>query len=109
MTLRDITDLTSAELRSLLRENLDTTTRNALAAESKRRTTIIPSLPPRDSRRFYTTAEVAGLFGVYPKTITRWANAGKFTTIRTIGGHRRFYAHEVDALLSALEDSASSE
>ena len=37
-----------------------------------------------------TPAEVATLFRVDPKTVTRWAQAGKLTSIRTLGGHRRY-------------------
>lgn len=37
-----------------------------------------------------TPSEVAALFRVNPKTVTRWARAGKLTAIRTLGGHRRF-------------------
>ena len=39
-----------------------------------------------------TPSEVAALFRVNPKTVTRWARAGKLTAIRTLGGHRRFRA-----------------
>lgn len=46
-----------------------------------------------------TPAEVASVFRVDPKTVTRWAKAGKLTSIRTLGGHRRYLAHEVRALL----------
>ncbi|TML42800.1 MAG: BldC family transcriptional regulator, partial [Actinobacteria bacterium] len=42
-----------------------------------------------------TPAEVAALFRVNPKTVTRWARAGKITAIRTLGGHRRFRASEI--------------
>ena len=45
-----------------------------------------------------TPAEVANLFRVDPKTVTRWAKAGKLTSIRTLGGHRRFRKSEVDDL-----------
>ena len=38
--------------------------------------------------RFGTPAEVAAMFRVDPKTVTRWAKAGKLTSIRTLGGHR---------------------
>ena len=34
-----------------------------------------------------TPAEVAALFRVDPKTVTRWAKAGKLTSIRTLGGN----------------------
>jgi excisionase family DNA binding protein len=30
-----------------------------------------------------------------PKTVTRWAKAGKLTAIRTLGGHRRYRESEV--------------
>jgi excisionase family DNA binding protein len=46
-----------------------------------------------------TPSEVAALFRVDPKTVTRWAKAGKLTSIRTLGGHRRYPASEVHALL----------
>lgn len=55
--------------------------------------------PPVEPVRSYTPAEVARLFGVDVKTVTRWAKAGKLTATRTIGGHRRYRADEVDALL----------
>jgi excisionase family DNA binding protein len=46
-----------------------------------------------------TPSEVAILFRVDPKTVTRWAKAGKLTSIRTLGGHRRYKESEVKALL----------
>lgn len=46
-----------------------------------------------------TPAEVGALFRVDPKTVTRWAKAGKLTSIRTLGGHRRYKESEVRALL----------
>ena len=46
-----------------------------------------------------TPAEVATLFRVDPKTVTRWAKSGKLTSIRTLGGHRRYKESEVKALL----------
>ncbi|MGH9165474.1 MAG: BldC family transcriptional regulator [Acidimicrobiales bacterium] len=50
-----------------------------------------------------TPAEVAALFRVNPKTVTRWARAGKITCIRTLGGHRRFRASEIRRSLEAME------
>jgi excisionase family DNA binding protein len=47
----------------------------------------------------YTPAEVAAMFRVDPKTVTRWHQAGKLACIRTLGGHRRYLAQEVRALL----------
>jgi excisionase family DNA binding protein len=49
-----------------------------------------------------TPAEVATMFRVNPKTVTRWAKAGKLTSIRTLGGHRRFREKEVLDLLAGL-------
>lgn len=54
-----------------------------------------------DSEHLLTPSEVAALFRVDPKTVTRWAKAGKLTSIRTLGGHRRYRANEVHALLEA--------
>lgn len=48
-----------------------------------------------------TPAEVADLFRVSAKTVTRWAQAGKISTVRTLGGHRRFRRDEVEARLRA--------
>jgi excisionase family DNA binding protein len=48
-----------------------------------------------------TPAEVAALFRVDPKTVTRWADAGKLTAVRTLGGHRRYRQDEVQNLLVA--------
>jgi len=54
-----------------------------------------------------TPSEVATLFRVDPKTVTRWAKAGKLTSIKTLGGHRRFRESEVRVLLKlTLGDSA---
>ena len=47
-----------------------------------------------------TPAEVATLFRVDPKTVTRWAKAGKLASIRTLGGHRRYRESEVRLLLA---------
>ncbi|MGO4603649.1 BldC family transcriptional regulator [Terrabacter sp. 2YAF2] len=52
-----------------------------------------------------TPAEVAALFRVDPKTVTRWARAGRLEAVRTLGGHRRFHAAQVHAL---LDQSASA-
>jgi excisionase family DNA binding protein len=49
-----------------------------------------------------TPAEVASLFRVDPKTVTRWAKAGKLTSIRTLGGHRRYKESEVKSLLISI-------
>jgi len=61
-------------------------------------------MPPRGlSDPLLTPGEVAGLFRVDPKTVTRWAQAGKLHPVRTLGGHRRYRESEVRALLLGPE------
>ena len=62
--------------------------------------TIEHDLGPPDA--LLTPAEVAALFRVNPKTVTRWARAGKLTAIRTLGGHRRFRASEINRCLEEM-------
>ncbi|MEQ0563176.1 BldC family transcriptional regulator [Amycolatopsis sp. NEAU-NG30] len=57
--------------------------------------------------RLLTPGEVAALFRVDPKTVTRWATAGRIGSIRTPGGHRRFRESEVNELLAELTTDAS--
>ena len=57
-----------------------------------------PEIPPQP----YTSSEVAALFRVDPKTVTRWARSGKLTAIRTLGGHRRFKASEIRRCLEEM-------
>jgi excisionase family DNA binding protein len=47
-----------------------------------------------------TPAEVAALFRVDPKTVTRWANAGKLSPMKTLGGHRRYATSEIRSLIA---------
>lgn len=56
---------------------------------------------PGDDEALLKPAEVAALFRIDPKTVGKWANAGKLTIIRTPGGHRRYRESEVTALLAA--------
>ncbi|WP_019809351.1 BldC family transcriptional regulator [Saccharomonospora halophila] len=56
--------------------------------------------------RLLTPGEVATLFRVDPKTVTRWATAGRIGSIRTPGGHRRFRESEVNQLLEELTTDA---
>ena len=54
----------------------------------------------KDAERLLTPREVAAMFRVDPKTVTRWAQAGKLQYVRTLGGHRRYRATDVEALLA---------
>lgn len=57
---------------------------------------------PQEVESLLTPAEVAAMFRVDPKTVTRWAKSGKLTSIRTLGGHRRYREIEVKALLAGI-------
>lgn len=57
-----------------------------------------------EAESLLTPTEVATLFRVDPRTVTRWAKAGKLTTVRTVGGVRRYPEAEVRSL---LEESRS--
>lgn len=52
-----------------------------------------------DTEKLLTPREVADLFGVNTKTLARWAKAGKLTSIRTLGGHRRYRPSEIRELI----------
>jgi len=54
-----------------------------------------------------TPAEVAALFRVNPKTVTRWARAGKISAVRTLGGHRRFRESEIRRSLEEMEQQGA--
>jgi len=48
-----------------------------------------------ENESLLTPGEVASMFRVDPKTVSRWANDGKLSAYRTLGGHRRFRENEV--------------
>jgi excisionase family DNA binding protein len=66
-------------------------------------TDSVPSNP------LLTPAEVATAFRVDPKTVTRWAKAGKLSSIRTLGGHRRYRETEVRELLAGIPGQRQAE
>ena len=59
-----------------------------------------------DAEALLTPAEVAQIFRVDPKTVTRWAKAGKLTSLRTLGGHRRYRESEVRKLLGRVDSDS---
>ena len=61
-----------------------------------------------DAEVLLTPREVAELFGVDPKIVTRWAKAGKLTSIRTLGGHRRYRKSEVQSLLTTAPNRGTN-
>jgi excisionase family DNA binding protein len=69
--------------------------------------TVNMSARTPEAEPLLTPAEVATMFRVDPKTVTRWAKAGKLTSIRTLGGHRRYRETEVRALLAGIPQQRS--
>lgn len=55
---------------------------------------------PAQPEHLFTPAEVAALVFVDPKTVSRWARAGRLPSTTTPGGHRRFRGSDVQALVS---------
>ena len=49
--------------------------------------------------RLLRTREVALLFQVSERAVTDWARKGRLPSVRTPGGHRRYPADQVHALL----------
>ena len=60
-------------------------------------------MTPETTNELLTPAEVAQMFRVSPKTVTRWSRAGRISAVRTLGGHRRYRADEVRLLLGKIE------
>ena len=56
---------------------------------------------PLHTEPLLTPREVAVMFRVDPKTVTRWARDGKLASIRTLGGHRRYREAEIRTRLTA--------
>lgn len=46
-----------------------------------------------------TPVEVAKMFRVDVKTISRWAESGKLRSFKTLGGHRRFRRRWIEAVI----------
>ena len=47
-----------------------------------------------------TRGEVAHALRVHPRTVIRWADAGKLWCTRTPGNHRRFREADIHALVT---------
>jgi excisionase family DNA binding protein len=72
--------------------------------------TAVPTARRDPSRgALLTPSEVASMFRVDPKTVTRWAKAGKLSAIRTLGGHRRYSEAEVRMLLAGVPQPRTAE
>ena len=78
-----------------------------------------PGLPARrrseSEPELLTPAEVAAKFRVDPKTVSRWGKKDnkkgkgpKLRSILTPGGHRRYYAAQVRAILHRTPDNVAT-
>lgn len=63
----------------------------------------VGELPGALRGRLLRTREVALLFQVSERAVTEWARRGRVPSVRTPGGHRRYPADEVWALLRRSE------
>ena len=65
---------------------------------------------PDPKAAYLRTGEAAERLHVRQETVTRWVNAGKLPSVKTVGGHNRIPAPAVDALIAELaaDDEARS-
>lgn len=63
-------------------------------------------MPEPEDVRSYTPQEVANMFNVHVRSVSRWAARGKLGFFRTPGGRRRYYADPIDQMIRAalIED-----
>lgn len=52
--------------------------------------------------------EVANIWNVNPKTVTRWANTGKIPFFRTPGGERRFHKSDIEDALNKFASAGGA-
>ena len=53
-------------------------------------------------------AEAAAYLGVSDTTLNRWSRAGFITSVRTPGGHRRYYAKDLDRVRERMYTAGRS-
>jgi hypothetical protein len=82
------------------------------ALEAARRSLgVAPTDQAPAEEELLTPAEVADLFRVRPRTVTRWSVSGQIppeAIVRTLGGHRRYRATHIRALLEETGDRRGS-
>jgi len=71
-----------------------------------RRDGVAMSNDQADAERLLTPAEVAAMFRVNAKTVTRWARSGRLSAIKTMGGPRRYRLSEVRRAVEAIGTDA---
>ena len=62
----------------------------------------------REAPSYLRAAKVADLLSVSPKTVSRWAKEGKLPFMKTLGGHRRYPAAEIQELVDILRQEPTA-
>lgn len=70
---------------------------------------IMANLQGREPGDLLTPGEVGRMLHVDAKTVTRWAAGGKLRSIRTLGGHRRMFWEDIEAILRGEEPRTSND
>ena len=73
----------------------------AVRSAGSERDALVAAVFGDEEGRFLRTREVALLFQVSERAVTDWATKGRIRSVRTPGGHRRYPASHVRALLEA--------
>lgn len=53
---------------------------------------------------YLTLADAADHLGISTKTLIRWDKAGKVSSLRTLGGHRRYLTEEIVRIKRVMSD-----
>ncbi len=61
------------------------------------------TVPPSRRPKYLTPGQAASLLHVSPKTVNRWAHEGHIPYIVTLGGHRRFRADDIEAIVVRMQ------
>jgi excisionase family DNA binding protein len=96
----------SVNLANPLKVLLDRPIRSRKSQPCERRDGVAMSNDQADGDQLLTPAEVAAMFRVNAKTVTRWARAGRLSAIKTMGGHRRYRLSEVRRAVEAIATDA---
>jgi excisionase family DNA binding protein len=81
-------------------------TESRIRVNRVRRDGVAMSNDQADADKLLTPAEVAAMFRVNAKTVTRWARSGRLSAIKTMGGHRRYRLSEVRRAVEAIGTDA---
>ena len=58
-----------------------------------------------DMSEFISPKKAADMLGVSPNTLRNWEISGKLFSIKTMGGHRRYYLKDIENYMKCIEKS----